>query len=328
MMRDFGTNPALIATLQIRSENKFRIDHGEHRPYFSRYAANRSVHLKRVGCYSELRMIDRRTAVLSTVVIVAIAISVLLTFVLHSVFNLGTNSLVSFPFTLIGTMLAVRQYLEEPKEGTTVQVFQHKNVTTQTMPEKSDGGWNWSEMTDHEIAEVMQSSPDWRSYEDNAFENYRSLGKGFNWLSSIVLNSQYVTRKRIMLLLFAISTTGGMWLFLIFAEVMGTSWPEPNYMTTIAQLSPLSIDMGGAIISIFPAVALLFAPLAYLQFKSNYTCPDCRQPFGLASEGRYYRPNMDVQATNNGREVNGHRILRCENCNKLAQEETDWSLRD
>lgn len=273
-------------------------------------------------------MIDRKTAVLSSVVVVTIVISVLLTFVFHSVFNLGTGSLVSFPLTFIGTMLAIHQYMEEPREGTTVQVIQHKNVTTQTMPEKSDGGRNWSEMTDQEIAEVMQSSPDWRSYEDIAFENYRSIGRGFNWLSSVALRLPYITRREIILFLFAMSIIGGMWLFLIFAEIMGTSWPEPSYMTAIAQLSPLSIDMESAVISILPAVVLLLTPLSYLQLKTDYTCLDCGQPFGLASEGRYYRPSRDIQETDNGQKVNGHRILRCEKCDKLVLEETDWPLRD
>lgn len=225
-------------------------------------------------------------------------------------------------------MLTVQQYLKKPTEGTTVQVIQHKNITTKTMPEKPDGGMNWSEMTVEEITEEMRSNPDWRSYQDNVFENYRSVGKVFDWLSSVALKSQYVTRQRILLLLFGISTFGGMWLFLIFAEVMGTSWPNQNYMTIIAQLSPLSIDMGTAIISVFPAVILLFAPLAYLQFKSDYTCPECRHPFSLASEGRYYRPKRDVQDTDNGREVNGQRILCCEDCNNLELEETNWSLQN
>jgi hypothetical protein len=273
-------------------------------------------------------MINRRTAALSSAIVIAVVFAVFLTFILHTVFDLGATSLISFPLSFVGTLLTVQQYLEKPAEGTKFQVIQHKNVTTQTMPEKSDGGRKWSELTNKEIAEEMRSSPDWRSYQDNTFKNYRSVLRGFNWLSSIALKSQYVTRQRIMLLLFAISTIGGMWLFLIFAEVIGTSWPNQNYMTTIAQLSPLSIDMGTAIISILPAVILLFTPLAYLQFKSDYTCPDCGHPFGLASKGRYYRPNKDVQAADNGREVNGHRILCCEHCDNLELEETNWSLQN
>jgi hypothetical protein len=280
------------------------------------------------GNYDIPRMIDRRTSVLLLAVVSAVLVAGVLALILHTVFNLGPASLISFPLSFVGTMLTVHQFFEEPAEGTTVQVIQNKNVTTQTMTEKADGGRNWSEMTKEEISEVMQSNPDWRSYQDNTFENYRSLGKRFNQLSSRALESQYVTRSRIMLLLLAISTIGGMWLFLIFAEVMGTSWPNQNYLTTIAQLSPLSIDMGTAILLTFPAAVLLFTPPAYLQFKSDYTCPECIQPFSLASEGRYYRRKRDVHETDNGRDVTGQRILCCENCNNLEIEESNWSLQN
>ncbi|MFC4359240.1 hypothetical protein ACFO0N_14940 [Halobium salinum] len=225
-------------------------------------------------------------------------------------------------------MLAVHQYVEQPGKGTRVQLIQHKTVSAGSPVERADGGRDWSELTDKEVMEEMETSPDWRSYEDNAFESYRSLGKVFDWLSSVALGSPHITRKRIMLLLFAISATGGMWLFLILAEVIGSSGLKPNYMTFISQLSPLSVDTGAAIVSIFPAVGLLFAPLAYLQFETDYTCQCCRQPFALASEGRYYRPNLDIQQTRSGRKVNGFRILRCEKCGELVKKEADWSLRD
>lgn len=274
-------------------------------------------------------MVEKEVGIAAVVVAVAVLMSAMLTIALEVFFDLGAYSLIPLPLTIIGTILAIHQFLSNSNRSpTTYQVDQHVHMTPKTVIETPNGGRNWADMSNQEMWEMMKRDPDWRSYGDGAFELWRTIWRGVNWLAVLSLRSSHVTRQRILLFMVSVSMIGGMGTLLIFAELAGPRMPNPSYLGTIANISPLSLDLVAGIILLFPAVFLLFAPLGYLQFKSRYTCVECEKLFGLGSEGRYYRPNTDVEKTDNGKLAHGYRILRCGQCANIEIEESDWNLTD
>lgn len=269
-------------------------------------------------------MVQRKSTVYLGVVL-TIVLTLCTSLILDNVLNLGHSFIFSFPVSVLGVVLGFYQILgEDGDESVEInQHVQHHNSTSMTI-EKPDGGTDWSEKSDEEIAGFIKSSPDWRAHEDSKFRGNRNIAKTIHRISQRLQNTSYVDQRIISLSILALSALGGLLTFLIFVKLIGSTWSQNSWITAFANISPFSISMQGGFLFLVPAMVLLIGPIAYLEIKSKAHCPNCGSEFSTTSDGRFYRPHKDVRETDQGTKYNGHRVLRCENCGEIEIEQVSW----
>ncbi|WP_440767490.1 hypothetical protein [Natronorubrum sp. DTA7] len=286
------------------------------------------------GSLSPQEMIYRQSKVLGIGVLITIISTLVFTLILGRMLNLGIAFTLSFGISLVGTSMTVFSIFRDEKNSPSsvnqtntinmIDNFELQQKMTKKVVERPDGGRDWTSMSKKELVEVIESSPNWRSYPDESFNSSRDMAQTLHYIGNWVSSLPYMDREKITISLYMIAAIGGTMAFLTFVEVIDSTWTGDLWMTSILNISPFSLDPISGMLMMVVSLFIFASPFIYLQTKKSTTCPECNEIFTISSRGRFFRPAKDVRQTEQGEVYHGLRILDCVSCEHIVIQETDW----
>lgn len=255
--------------------------------------------------------------------------------IVQFLFGDSAVSIVSFSLSLLGLSWDFSKRISaadgsDEGGGLNISLTNQPEVNSQYIKNMSERGrTDWEGKSNEEILDKIESDPLWRLADDSSYESQRQMGRGFVVLSNFIRKFDFITPRRLSLVLTVVPIFGATWFMLIFTDLIAsTSLSHPIY-TTIAAFSPIEASTQNfPIYQMIFSVILFAGPVAYVTGKRDMSCSECNSPFSLKSIGKYWHPDLRTEIIHDSSktvEYEGIWFFRCDNCGKLIQNDTCWT---